>query len=88
MSLLRVGEEVELTPMLLARAFWAMDTTEQTEFFEKLADVITEETPTAYGYGEMQWCYLKDEIRKNPKAADMHRALSLFAYDYLPLSVA
>ncbi len=79
-----IPHEVALTPEVIARAFWNMGTDGQTKFFESLADVITEESPHAYGYGEMQWCCLRDELMKNPKANSMHKALSLFAYDYLP----
>jgi hypothetical protein len=80
------GFPVQITPDLLAKAFWAMDTVQQADFFEALAKHISEASPTAYGFGEMQWCYLKDELRQPGRklANSMHLALSAFAYDFWP----
>jgi hypothetical protein len=57
---------VEATPEQLAQAFWAMDAESQAEFFAQLHDITERES--TYGLGEMQWCYMSDEIEKNPKA--------------------
>lgn len=62
----RMDSEIEITPKILASAFWEMSAQEQAEFFAELHD-ITEKGST-YGLGEMQWCYMSQEIEKNPKA--------------------
>jgi hypothetical protein len=66
MDKLFVNTEVSATPKLLAELFWALDSVQQAEFFEELHD-ITEKQST-YGLGEMQWCYMSNEIDKRPKA--------------------
>jgi hypothetical protein len=58
--------EVSVTPKHMAAAFWAMAADEQAEFFSELHDIAEKES--TYGLGEMQWCYMCDEIEKNPKA--------------------
>lgn len=83
------GTAVELTPAVLARAFWAMDAVQQADFLEELAKVISSEvSPHAvtYSLGELQWCYLKDELRQPGRelANQMHMALSAFAFEFWP----
>jgi hypothetical protein len=59
---------VELTPKMLAQAFWEMNSAEQVEFFSELAKVIREDFKTntnAYSMGELQWLYVEDELRKS-----------------------
>lgn len=73
--------EVELTPDVMAKAFWAMDDTQQADFFEALAKEVLK-TKTAYSYGEMQWCYMATELRRrNNEGLQMYNALSVFAFD-------
>lgn len=74
---------VQVTPELLAKAFWAMYTDEQARFFSALAEEV-KKTESAYGYGEMQWCRMVDAIRKDKEASKMYMALSAFAFDYWP----
>lgn len=80
------GFPVQITPEVLAKAFWSMDTQQQADFFEALASRIQTESPQAYGFGEMQWCFLQDELRKpgREQANQMHMALSAFAFDFWP----
>lgn len=80
------GTSVEISAEILAKAFWAMDTVQQADFFGELAKHIKEKSPNAYSFGEMQWCYLKDELRQPGRetANEMHMALSAFAYDFWP----
>lgn len=80
------GFAVQITPDVLAKAFWGMDTQQQGDFFESLASHIESASPHAYGFGEMQWCHLQDELRKPGRelANKMHLALSAFAYDFWP----
>lgn len=80
--------EIDLTAADMAEAFWNMDSGLQAEFFDQLGAVIEEDhktNPSAYGYGELQWCYLKDELRKPgmERANNVHMALSAFAYDFV-----
>jgi hypothetical protein len=63
---LDIKSQVTASPALLAQMFWAMSSTEQAEFFEALHDLTYKES--SYGLGEMQWCYMSDEIEKRPKA--------------------
>ena len=67
---------VELTPAMMAEAFWTMGSHEQAEFFDELARVIQEDHKTntsAYSLGELQWFFVGDELRKdqNKQARDM-----------------
>ena len=80
------GFKVDVTPELLAKAFWKMYSDQQADFFDALAREITANSPKAYGFGEMQWCFLKDELRKPGRevANQMHMALSAFAFDFWP----
>lgn len=83
---------VTLTPEIMAKAFWAMDDCRQAQFFDELGKVIEAEHKakgygsSAYGYGELQWCFLKDALRKPgmERANKMHMALSAFAFDFWP----
>lgn len=68
--------KVEATPELIARAFWELDALGQAQFFSALHDITKEES--TYGLGEMQWCYMCDEINKDPKAKD--QACSMMAW--------
>lgn len=67
---------VQVTPAMLAEAFWQMGSSQQTEFFDELARVIREDHKTntsAYSLGELQWFFVGDEMRtpKNKDARDM-----------------
>lgn len=83
--------ETLVTPELLAKAFWNMDCEQQVAFFAALA-IETKKSQEAAAksksfwhvgeYGEMQWCHLKDEIRKNPEAHKQYMALGIWAFDY------
>lgn len=80
---------VNLTPEILAKAFWAMGSDGQAAFFDALGKVVEEDNlnnSKSYSYGELQWCYLKDELRKPgmERANKMHMALSAFAFDFWP----
>lgn len=86
MNTVDANVQIELTPELAAAWFWSLNTVEQADFFEALAKHIQSETPSAYGFGEMQWCFLRDEMRRPGRdlANKMHMALSAFAYDFWP----
>jgi hypothetical protein len=83
------GFKVKITPDVMARAFWALGSEGQADFLDALGAVIEEDYKTnnfAYQYGELQWCHLKDELRKpgRERANNVHMSLSAFAYDYWP----
>ena len=75
--------DADLTPEVMAQAFWEMDSIQQAAFFSALAKEV-KKTPSAYSYGEMQWCILQDELKKDPEAMRMYMSLSAFAFDYWP----
>ncbi len=58
--------EIELTPKVLAGAFWEMTSEEQALFFEELGREIAGDTYHA----QMQWLYLENDLRKNALAKD------------------
>lgn len=68
---------VQLTPAMLAEAFWGLGSDGQTEFFTELAKVIKANheggNTSAYSLGELQWFYVGDELEKpaNKEARDM-----------------
>lgn len=67
---------VQLTPAMMAEAFWQMESSQQVEFFDELARVIREDHKTntsAYSLGELQWFFVGDQLleRKNAEARDM-----------------
>lgn len=76
----------DISPQLMAERFWNMDSIEQAEFFHCLASEIKKRNPKpAYEYGEMQWCYLADDLKKkSPEAWNMYLALSSFAFEHWP----
>ena len=52
--MIEVSTEVELTPSQLAEEFWNMDDTQQSEFFNKLGDIVK----NAQGRGLFQLDYI------------------------------
>lgn len=82
---MKAQADVTITPRLMAEAFWEMSSIEQVEFFECLHDVVNlgpveEGFPVPYGNGEMQWCLMAEDIRKNPKAFDMATSMTAFIF--------
>lgn len=69
--------QVQITPKMMAQAFWSMDSELQTEFFNELASVISQDhesgNTSAYSLGELQWFYVGHELLKpsNKQAKDM-----------------
>ena len=68
---------VQLTPAMLAEAFWKLYSDEQAEFFTELAKLIEGEHAAGnthvYALGEMQWHYVGSELERpeNKKAREM-----------------
>ena len=66
MDKIAVTTNITATPKLVAELFWSLDSVQQAQFFSELHDIT--EKQASYGLGEMQWCYMSDEIDKLPKA--------------------
>lgn len=84
-----VQASIELTPEIVAAWFWSRSTVEQADFLEALARRIQSDADpkcVKYSLGELQWCYLKDELRQPGRelANQMHMAFSAFAFDFWP----
>jgi len=76
---------IKVTPEIMAQAFWAMESTEQIKFFAELAKVIKEDHKTnscAYSLGELQWCYMAEDMKKkeNKEAREMLMTMASFLY--------
>ena len=77
--------KAEVSPEVMAKAFWGFDAEQQAQFFLALHKEVRGWETKPYGLGEMQWCYMKDEIKKLGKeATEMYLALSVFAYEHFP----
>jgi len=69
--------KIELTPEMMAQAFWAMDSSLQVAFFDELAAIIRHDhqngNASAYSFGELQWFYVGNELLKpeNKQAREM-----------------
>ena len=74
--------QTEVTPEFLAKAFWDMDSRQQCAFFSALAKET--KGSDAYGYGEMQWCHLRDDLKKDAEAMAQYQALTIWGFDFLP----
>jgi len=70
----------QITPEVLANAFWNLDARQQAEFFEHLHDVTTEQS--TYGLGEMQWCYMSNEINNSKKAKEQACAMMAWVFNH------
>lgn len=62
----QVTHDIEITPEILAKSFWRMDSEEQCMFFEALGKEIGDDTHSA----QMQWFFLEQSLRKNDLAKD------------------
>ena len=76
---------IKVTPEIMAQAFWAMESTEQIKFFSELVKVIKEDhktNPYAYNLGELQWCYMAEDMKKkeNQEAKYMLMTMASFLY--------
>lgn len=87
MSAVTVTSNVELTPAMMAEAFWAMGSDQQADFFDELARVIREDQKTnknAYGLGELQWFFtgsvLREEKFKDARDMLMTMAAPLYLH--------
>lgn len=76
---------VNITPQMMADAFWEMGTDEQAEFFAALNKVVRHDHATkpkswAWGLGELQWYYLGDTLHQNKDAREMLMAMAAPLY--------
>lgn len=69
--------QVNITPEMLAQAFWGMESSQQVEFFRELAATIQRDLQggniSAYSLGELQWHYVGHDLLKpeNKQAREM-----------------
>ncbi len=63
---MEIPVKIEITPKMLANAFWSMYSTDQALFFEELGKEIGEDTYHA----QVQWFNLEKRLRKNKLAKD------------------
>lgn len=67
---MKATTSVEITPAMMAQAFWDMCSDEQAEFFTELSRVIREDhtggNTSAYSRGELQWFHLSDRMTVAP----------------------
>lgn len=78
--------KVEVTPSMMAKVFWSMESTEQIKFFHELAQVIKEDHKTnrsAYNLGELQWCYMSDDLYKKENEEARHMLMTMASFLYL-----
>lgn len=63
---MEVPVEIEITPLMLAKAFWGLSSEDQAKFYEELGKEIDGDTYHA----QVQWFYLEEELRKSQLAKD------------------
>ena len=81
--MIKTISHVELTPELMAEAFWCMNSEEQTQFFSALNAVIkNDDNPKSvtYSLGELQWFFMGDHLEKDKPARDMLMAMAAPMY--------
>lgn len=78
--------EVTITPKMMAQAFWGMGSDEQIEFLHELAATIKADqdagNSSAYSLGELQWCFMSQDLKKpeNNVAREMLMSMAAFCY--------
>lgn len=80
-----VSAAVQLTPAMLAEAFWELNSIQQAEFFQELNRVVNDDWKSkpgskAWSLGEMQWLFVGDELETNKPARDMLMAMAAPLY--------
>jgi len=85
MSTATASATVELTPTMLAQAFWGMGSDQQAEFFRELSRIVVAEYAAnpkswARGLGEMQWLYMGEALEKDDTAREMLMAMAAPLY--------
>lgn len=85
MNTVTANATVQLTPAMMAEAFWGMGNNEQAQFFQELNaivkhDYVTKPKSCAWSLGEMQWLYLGDTLNENKPAREMLMAMAAPLY--------
>jgi len=68
--------DVEITPEMMAQAFWDMDTIKQAEFFDSLAKVVAKDSGSS---SSIQWYYLGRHLLENGNQASAREMLMSMA---------
>jgi len=77
-----VVADIEITPKLMAQAFWDMASGQQAEFFAELAKLTKDNLFQA----QTQWLWMAESIKEsgNKDAVECFLSFTAFAYDYWP----
>jgi hypothetical protein len=90
---MKVEGEFNITPALLADAFWNMDDNQQAEFFAELYKLTSKQYKNKTKqqwhildeYGSSQWCSMAATTKKHSKEAyRMYLRFCAFAFDFYP----
>lgn len=68
--------DVEITPEMMAQAFWDMDNIQQAKFFDSLAKVVAKDSGSS---GSIQWYYLGRHLRENGNQTSAREMLMAMA---------
>lgn len=82
MSTQEITVTTEITPALMAKAFWDMSCEEQAEFFAELAKLTKDDL----FHAQTQWLWMAESIKEsgNKDAVTCFLSFTAFAYDYWP----
>lgn len=74
--------DIEVTPKMMADAFWAMSCEQQANFFTELARLTKDNLFSA----QTQWLWMAESIKetKDKDTIECFLSFTAFAYDYWP----
>ena len=85
--MIQATAQLELTPAMLAEAFWAMPSTLQVAFFDELAAIIKRDhqdgNTSAYSLGELQWHFVGEELQETKNAQARAMLMTMAAPVYM-----
>jgi len=75
---------VDITPEVLAKAFWSMSDEEQAEFFHALGEEVQVSQKEGH-FTLMQWVYMSEAIKKRGRLAEeTFMDVSAHAFEFWP----
>ncbi len=78
---------VNVSPAILAKAFWSMSDNQQADFFHALGKEV-QKSSDAGSFTQMQWYYMADAIKQRSELAkETFLDLSAHAYEFWPQKV-
>lgn len=82
--MITITADIDIPPATLARAFWALGSDEQVEFFAELAKAIKADgNGHAYSFGELQWFFVGGELLKPENYVAREMLMTMAAPLYL-----